>query len=128
MKGSVHVNARLFALIALGMTAGCSTSGPSTPPASALPAPGPHAPSGNGYIQHVVVIIQENRSFENLFAGFPGADAPLYGHAFHRHRRIKVNLHETNFEYESEPAAHVAVGDRRMAQRKDGRFPHRPPR
>lgn len=92
------MNARLFALIALGMIAGCSTSGPSTPTGSTLPAPGQHPPSGNGYIQHVVVIIQENRSFENLFAGFPGADAPLYGHAFHRHRRIKVNLHETNFE------------------------------
>jgi phospholipase C len=30
-------------------------------------------------IQHVVVIVQENRSFDNLFAGFPGADAPMTG-------------------------------------------------
>jgi phospholipase C len=36
-------------------------------------------PSPGTYIKHVVVIVQENRSFENLFAGFPGADAPLYG-------------------------------------------------
>ncbi len=31
------------------------------------------------YISHVVVIIQENRSFENFFAGYPGANAPLSG-------------------------------------------------
>jgi phospholipase C len=30
-------------------------------------------------IQHVVIIIQENRSFDNVFAGFPGADAPTAG-------------------------------------------------
>jgi phospholipase C len=30
-------------------------------------------------ITHVVVIMQENRSFTNLFAGFPGADAPMSG-------------------------------------------------
>jgi phospholipase C len=36
-------------------------------------------PHGNTPIQHVVVIVQENRSFDNLFAGFPGADAPMVG-------------------------------------------------
>lgn len=28
-------------------------------------------------IQHVVILFKENHSFENYFAGFPGADAPL---------------------------------------------------
>jgi phospholipase C len=32
-----------------------------------------------GPIQHVVIIMQENRSFDNLFAGYPGADAPMSG-------------------------------------------------
>jgi phospholipase C len=32
-------------------------------------------------IAHVVIIIQENRSFDNLFSGFPGADAPAFGYA-----------------------------------------------
>ncbi len=35
-------------------------------------------PTGQ-YIKHIVVIIQENRSFENFFAGYPGADAPMFG-------------------------------------------------
>lgn len=30
---------------------------------------------GSALIQHVIVIMQENRSFDNLFHGFPGADS-----------------------------------------------------
>ena len=30
-------------------------------------------------IQHVIVIVQESRSFDNLFAGYPKADAPTKG-------------------------------------------------
>jgi phospholipase C len=30
-------------------------------------------------IQHIIVLFQENRSFNNLFAGFPGADTALSG-------------------------------------------------
>jgi phospholipase C len=30
-------------------------------------------------ISHVIVVVQENRSFENFFAGYPGADAPTSG-------------------------------------------------
>ncbi len=33
------------------------------------------------YIKHVVVIIQENRSFDNLFQGYPGADTQSWGNA-----------------------------------------------
>ncbi len=35
--------------------------------------------SGSSPIQHVVIIVQENRSFDNLFAGFPGAHGQLHG-------------------------------------------------
>src|SRR6185437_6818494 len=31
------------------------------------------------YIEHVVVLIQENRSFDNLFATFPGANGTTQG-------------------------------------------------
>jgi len=33
-----------------------------------------------GKIQHVVIIIQENRSFDNLLQGFPNADTRSYGY------------------------------------------------
>ena len=30
--------------------------------------------TGAGKITHIVYIVQENRSFDNLFQGYPGAD------------------------------------------------------
>ena len=50
----------------LGCSAGCHVRS-LAPPATATP------------IQHVVVIMQENRSFDNLFNGFPGADTVQTG-------------------------------------------------
>ncbi|HLX26498.1 MAG TPA: alkaline phosphatase family protein [Candidatus Cybelea sp.] len=40
------------------------------------------APSttGAGKIDHVIIIVQENRSFDNLFAGLRGADTQPYGY------------------------------------------------
>ena len=35
--------------------------------------------SGAGKIKHIVYIVQENRSFDNLFQGYPGADTVPYG-------------------------------------------------
>ncbi len=56
------------------------------PPASVLrgadgssgsfPSPQP----GIGKIKHVVIIVQDGRSFDNLFQGFPGADTQNYGY------------------------------------------------
>ncbi len=34
---------------------------------------------GGGKIQHVIVVVQENRTIDNLFQGFPGADTLPYG-------------------------------------------------
>ncbi len=35
--------------------------------------------TGSGYLQHVVIVIQENRSFDNFFSTFPGADGTAGG-------------------------------------------------
>jgi phospholipase C len=43
----------------------------------------------SGYISNVIVIIQENRSFENLFAGYPYANAPMFGCV---NRRVHAKL------------------------------------
>ena len=51
------------------------------------------------YVQHVVVVVQENRSFENFFAGYPGADAPTYGYAIGKNgNRRKINLRQITFD------------------------------
>jgi len=67
-----------LAALAVLLLAACSSGGAGFQPA---PAPAPSAPvlPLGRYIKHVVVIVQENRSFEQLFAGWPGADAPLSG-------------------------------------------------
>src|SRR5580704_1854357 len=57
---------------------GSSYANPSVVPLireSRLAAPN----SSSGKIQHVVIIFQENRSFDNLFQGFPGADTVSQG-------------------------------------------------
>src|ERR1700686_289593 len=51
-------------ILGMGATAG---SAPSAPARRA-------AASGLGKIQHVVIIMQENRSFDSYFGTFPGAD------------------------------------------------------
>jgi phospholipase C len=39
----------------------------------------------SGKIKHVIIIVQENRSFNNLFAGYPGAKTAKYGHDSYGH-------------------------------------------
>lgn len=59
----------------LAVLYGCGgNAAPPAPGASSAPA-GPNVPLANSPIKHVVLIVQENRSFDNLFYGFPGADA-----------------------------------------------------
>ncbi|MGB8519943.1 MAG: alkaline phosphatase family protein [Candidatus Tumulicola sp.] len=79
----------VLALLASGL-AGCSQ--PANPAGFAPTAVRATKTSQSaGKIQHVVIIIQENRSFDNIFAGFPGADAPLTGL---RHNGKVVTLHQ----------------------------------
>jgi phospholipase C len=46
-------------------------------------------------IQHVVIIVQENRTFDNLFIGFPGADSATTGMSYGQ----VVPLHAVPLEY-----------------------------
>jgi phospholipase C len=65
---------------ALGLTlvllSGCMMTGRPSAPSRPAASPGssPATASGIHKIQHVIVIMQENRSFESYFGTFPGAD------------------------------------------------------
>ena len=64
---------------------------PSVPPAAnaqraALPVQRFARGLSSGKIKHVVIVIQENRSFNNLFYGFPGAKTAKYGYDSHGKR------------------------------------------
>ena len=52
-------------------------------------------PFPRGAIQHIVFVIQENRSVDNLFNGFPGADTVRVGH---RHDGSAVALHAVGLD------------------------------
>src|ERR1700722_10545726 len=72
------------ALIAMLAFTSCAAGSSSATTGSTLPSwLSPAAGSGSGgssnYISHVVVVIQENRSFDDLFATFPGADGATQG-------------------------------------------------
>ncbi|HEV3091892.1 MAG TPA: alkaline phosphatase family protein [Candidatus Cybelea sp.] len=60
----------IAALAAVAALAGCNSNSVTVPP----PTLAPSTP-----IQHVVILMQENRSFNNIFAGFPGATSALVG-------------------------------------------------
>ncbi|HKU82171.1 MAG TPA: alkaline phosphatase family protein [Candidatus Tumulicola sp.] len=62
---------------------------------SALPVPpGPNLRlhSGSSPIAHVVIVVQENRSFDNLFATFPGADGATQGKT-HTGQTVTLTAH-----------------------------------
>jgi phospholipase C len=63
-----------FLTVSCAGGAGSATKGAAS---SLLPGDGPR--TGSSVIQHVVIMIQENRSFNNLFATFPGADGTTKG-------------------------------------------------
>ena len=69
---------RLWALTAVAAIAlsGCSSS-IATP--NQVPLTRPSSPPPSSKIQHVVILLQENRSFNNIFMGFPGADTSTTG-------------------------------------------------
>jgi phospholipase C len=69
------------ALASCGGGGGGSKPVPYTSPFTAQPSsPATTSPVAPGTkISHVVIVIQENRSFDNLFQGFPGADTAPTG-------------------------------------------------
>ncbi|MGC2651102.1 MAG: alkaline phosphatase family protein [Candidatus Cybelea sp.] len=68
-----------FAFLAMGAAVlGCGGPRGTMP---VLPSEGPAASAPSTKIKHVIVVIQENRSFDNFFATFPGADGTTTGKA-----------------------------------------------
>ena len=86
----------LLGAMLAGVLAACAAHGASgvyLPAASDALHPISFA-SGKSPIKHIVIIVQENRSFENIFAGFPGDAkyAPTFG--YYGKKRIKLGTVE----------------------------------
>jgi phospholipase C len=74
----------LAAVVCASLLGGCAGGGQSLGALSQsaiLPVSVPAAagPVGGSPIQHVIVVIQENRTMDNMFNGFPNADTVLHG-------------------------------------------------
>jgi phospholipase C len=69
----------LFSLAALFSIAGLSGCNQYATSASTPSSPVSVSSDSSSPIKHIVVIFQENRSFDNLFNGFPGADTVQIG-------------------------------------------------
>ncbi len=74
MKHRLH-RLRVVTLATAFAFSACSSTLAGYTPSQTTPA----SPAPLGSIQHVIVLVQENRSFVNLFMGYPGADAPTEG-------------------------------------------------
>jgi phospholipase C len=72
---------RQWALALFTGAAIVACGGGSSGVAPSTEAPDPFSKGGAPKIAHVVIVIQENRSFDNLFATFPGADGATAGAA-----------------------------------------------
>ncbi len=87
---------RLFIGVAAVAFSGCASQG--------LPYMQNGAPlqslsqSGAGKIKHIVFIVQENRSFDNLFQGYPGADTQSWGYDS-KHKKIKLQPVSLSTQY-----------------------------
>ncbi|MFZ0574488.1 MAG: alkaline phosphatase family protein, partial [Candidatus Cybelea sp.] len=85
MRTPITIRLVPVAAVALALYACSSGGGSSGSPALPgislqRPTLKAHRANSSGKIQHIVIIVQENRSFNNLFYGFPGAKTAKFGY------------------------------------------------
>jgi len=106
MKRRWLKNDRVPALIALVAALLADCGGGSSGSSGSGPLPQlPPATKGK-YFTHVVIVVQENRTFDNLFATFPGADGTRTGE-LHDGSRMPLQEHDL-FNTVSPNTAHTA--------------------
>jgi phospholipase C len=102
---------RIVTAATVGLTAAalaaCSGSSSTAPLARAGDVSFNSTSSGGSPIQHIIVIVQENRTFNNLFATFPGATGSTTGLATFgagkKKHAEKVNLKEARLTDHADP-------------------------
>lgn len=79
MRRSFYVSALTMAVAFAGCAGGNSSQQLAGVPMTAGQQSAKRASGSASPIQHVVIMIQENRSYDNFFATFPNADGTTYG-------------------------------------------------
>lgn len=79
-RAMIYRRLAILTVAALALATACSSNGGNS---TAIPLARESSPHGHKHsqskISHVIVIIQENRSFDDFFAGYPAANAPMTG-------------------------------------------------
>jgi phospholipase C len=93
----------LAAVVCASLLGGCAGGGSPYPQLQGplpLAVPSLTLPAAGSPIQHVIVVIQENRTMDNMFNGFPGTDTVTSGlNSFNR----KVALQPEGLAWEYDP-------------------------
>lgn len=80
----------------VAMLTACSGSGSGSSYAPRTDSQASMNATSGQYIKHVIIVVQENRTFDNLFATFPGADGATYGYYLkqvgNKYKKTKINL------------------------------------
>lgn len=99
-KNGMLLCALSVALIADFVLTSCGVSSMRAASVSLLPtASSKHSLMRAAYIKHVIVVIQENRSFDNLFARFPGAYGATEG-KMSNGQVVKLKKSNLSFPYD----------------------------
>ncbi|MBV8196499.1 MAG: hypothetical protein JO263_00055 [Candidatus Eremiobacteraeota bacterium] len=100
MRTRAPVLLNLVCCMALASGCGGGGGGGTLPGSSSSGLPHlPPAKQGK-YFTHIVILVQENRTFDNLFATFPGADGTRYGKTHNGRMRLR------SAPLESKPSPH----------------------
>jgi phospholipase C len=91
------LNVRVALTVALSSLTGCAAGGSGSsvvpPPIHGTPGPPPQSTPPprevRARIKHVVIVVQENRSFDNFFDGYPGAHTAAFGY-LHDGERVRL--------------------------------------
>ena len=97
-RPAIHIATGLTLAVMAACTARVADTPPDRPNISATPTVAPLAPrfvNANAFttltpIKHVVFIIKENRTFDDLFGTFPGANGVSFGMDMGTRRPLRV--------------------------------------
>ncbi|MBV8491392.1 MAG: hypothetical protein JO199_12775 [Candidatus Eremiobacteraeota bacterium] len=95
----------LVVLFASAVVAACSGSGAPRAP-FAVAAPLPPGMQARGIIKHVVVIVQENRTFDDIYGGFAGGPPPYPSADASIPAGIAAAMHFADFHVSAPNAGH----------------------
>ena len=66
-------------------------------------------------IKHIIIVLQENRTFDNLFHGYPGAD---YAKVGYNHKGKAVQLFELPLMTPWDPSHELRIGSSNITAAK----------